>query len=591
MPLAQERFQLDTGWTYSTVRSLLGGLNTALTPSQLAEEQTPAANNVVIRQGRLEIDTGYAAIGNSIVGTPRRTFLFERNSGSIETVLVTNTRFYEWSTTNADWELVSNGTSTTVAVGAVTTDLTVDVADITGFTDGEPIAIRLDDGTLHETTIDGSPAGATITIDDAFPSAAGIGNAVFESVTLTGTDPEHVTGLTVPWEDWFVFTNNNDNVQRFDGTDVVDVPGLTATTCKALALFANRLLLIGTTESGTAKPYRVRYCALGNAQSWPSDNFDDTFTSGAPLIAAAPLGPYMILYRRNGGGIVRYEDVGSVTTTFQPKPVVAGHGALSPNSVISLHDRHLVFDSDGIYEYTGGFTTNTAFGARIQRHLFDPNVGDISPQNASRSFAFHESTYDEVFFCYPAKGSTWPNRAVRYQRMTNSFLPRSWSHTLSGFGFFKAEGGTAWDDMTGTWDANTDTWDSQAISTTNATIVLCGSSALVTYEYDLASADDAGLSISFSVESKSFVQGHKEIRVDRLDQFIRGTSVTLEYSLDQGATWTTWATMSPGASFDEVTVANSQFIARDLRWRWSGTGGTFGLEWFGFLHREERSIL
>lgn len=72
---------------------------------------------------------------------------------------------------------------TDVKVAGVATDLTIDVDSITGMSDGDYIGIELDSGSLHWTTINGAPAGDTVTITDALPSAVAVDRTVYVYTT------------------------------------------------------------------------------------------------------------------------------------------------------------------------------------------------------------------------------------------------------------------------------------------------------------------------------------------------------------------------------------------------------------------------
>jgi len=81
------------------------------------------------------------------------------------------------STTTDNFSKEYNRTSMKVA--GVSTDLTIDVNSITGATNGDYIGIKLDDGTMQWTTINGVPSGDTITISTALTGATGINNTVY----------------------------------------------------------------------------------------------------------------------------------------------------------------------------------------------------------------------------------------------------------------------------------------------------------------------------------------------------------------------------------------------------------------------------
>jgi hypothetical protein len=81
------------------------------------------------------------------------------------------------------WHCTQSYVSTQMKVAGVATDLTIDVDSITGLTSGDYIGIELDDGTMQWTTINGAPAGDTVTITVALTGAAAIGNTVYAYTT------------------------------------------------------------------------------------------------------------------------------------------------------------------------------------------------------------------------------------------------------------------------------------------------------------------------------------------------------------------------------------------------------------------------
>ena len=72
---------------------------------------------------------------------------------------------------------------TEIATAGSATDLTIDVDSITGMTDGDYIGIELDDGTLQWTTINGVPAGTTVTITAALTDDVSVDSHVYTYTT------------------------------------------------------------------------------------------------------------------------------------------------------------------------------------------------------------------------------------------------------------------------------------------------------------------------------------------------------------------------------------------------------------------------
>lgn len=72
-------------------------------------------------------------------------------------------------------------TQTTLSAAASGTSLTV--TSITGISDGDYIGVELSDGTVQWTTVNGTPTGSTVDLDDALTSAASDGGYVWAYTT------------------------------------------------------------------------------------------------------------------------------------------------------------------------------------------------------------------------------------------------------------------------------------------------------------------------------------------------------------------------------------------------------------------------
>lgn len=112
-----------------------------------------------------------------------------------------------------------NLTTTSLSAAAVATDTTITVASASGILDGDNIGVLCSDQTIHWTTVNGSPAGTTITLTDAMDAAAASAAAVYVftnkaprplsvtsarvQISATNETPLHVGGR----EDYFMLSN------------------------------------------------------------------------------------------------------------------------------------------------------------------------------------------------------------------------------------------------------------------------------------------------------------------------------------------------------------------------------------------------
>jgi hypothetical protein len=69
--------------------------------------------------------------------------------------------------------------ATEIATAAVDGAGSIVVDSASGISSGDFIGVVVDDGTVHWTTVNGAPAGATITLTDALDDSAGIDNKVY----------------------------------------------------------------------------------------------------------------------------------------------------------------------------------------------------------------------------------------------------------------------------------------------------------------------------------------------------------------------------------------------------------------------------
>jgi hypothetical protein len=101
--------------------------------------------------------------------------------------LVEGQRRYDFGTDH----ITTSYSQGTLDSAVVATDTTIDVTSNTA-SNGDYIGITLDDGSVHWTTVNGAPVGATITLIDAIDAAGSAGNRVVYYTTKANT-PMQIT--------------------------------------------------------------------------------------------------------------------------------------------------------------------------------------------------------------------------------------------------------------------------------------------------------------------------------------------------------------------------------------------------------------
>lgn len=577
---------MEEGWKYTVIPRLDGGLKTDLPAEIIQDSETPALKNVIFKRGRVIVDTGYAAIGQAVEGDPRLGYLFEKRSGTNEALLVTDETLYKWVSGVTEWQYVSTATSTTLSGNEATGQTVLSVTDETGFSASDKIGIVLNDGTMDMTTVASTAAGQ-ITVDDALTGDADSGNAVVQGLTLSGSADIQVDAATVPSNDWFVFTNGVDTPQRYDGTDVADVPGLIAafTTFKAntVAMFKNYLHFGHTEENGTAHPQRIRHSDVADPTNWTTGDAGsaDLLDSSHHIVVARKRGPYLLIYRE--GSITRREFVGSADQVFDDETIIEGEGAASTHSVAETEDAHVFVGKKNIYRYLGGFELEP-IGDDIFEVLFSAE-GEIDPANRNLVLTTFLVERNEVLIFYPSMG-TGITKAARLSLKNNQWSKRVLGHSITGIGEFERTANLTWTTAPGTWAEYTGTWSSASSSAGARLFMLLANAADQPYLYDFVEPQEAGTDIEWEFETKDFGLPDRQTRIEYVDFKIRGSSISIDYSTDLGSSWSSIGTDSPGVSYTRCRHFKP-IVARTVRFRLSGSGAGFGVEWLGIRHRDE----
>lgn len=77
----------------------------------------------------------------------------------------------------------TNFNSTQIATAGSSGDSTIDVDSTTDISDGDYIGVKVDDGTMHWTTVNGSPAGTTVTLTAALDDDVSVDAYVYNYTT------------------------------------------------------------------------------------------------------------------------------------------------------------------------------------------------------------------------------------------------------------------------------------------------------------------------------------------------------------------------------------------------------------------------
>jgi hypothetical protein len=569
-------------YIYKTIDPLLGGLDTSKPGDEIDDHSSPNLLNVIAHREMLKVDTGYSTFGSTVVGYPMLSVQIFYKDGSTDLLLITTTRVYKW--TNSEWQYVDGGSATELSASAAETDTVISVNDASSFTQGDEIFVALDNGGQHHTTVS-SVSTNDITLNDAMPSAASVGNGVGEPVVLNGNLDSQVNFTQWVAGDVLIITNNSDNVKQYNGTSVTDVPNLPGSgSCKAVncEVFNNYLLLINTTESGTNYPQRVRYSAAGDYTDWPAANYTDLYDGEDWLLCPVVMGPYLFIYAERS--IYRCKYIGSASLIFDFELMIAGEGVVSSKGVADVGDYHIFFGNSNIYRYEGDYSIDPIADS-LYYEIFGID-GLLNPAYKDRVFGMYIEELDEIWLFFASVNNEIPDVVIRYSLVHGGLYLREFHHSLLGFGFYETAVSRTWNKLSGSWLQQDWIWKSKRIVSSSPITLLLGYDPKQVYSYDYLTQGDDGNVVSWYADTKDFTSPSEMIRFDLLEFEAKGPEIKILYSTDGGSSYTTLETRTMGAAFTKHRIYK-QFVADQARFRFEGSKGGFVLKRFKMKYKRE----
>ena len=246
------------------------------------------------------------------------------------------------------------------------------------------------------------------------------------------------------------------------GTDLANLTNWPASTEAAVVRpFKNFLVALDVTKSGTRSPHLVKWSHPADPGSVPSswDETDATKDAGENQLADSESGfifdgrqlrDIFVIYKENSTWGMLFIGGSFVFRFFK---ILGQSGVLTSNCIGVLGNgaRHFVPTSDDVIIHDGQ-QAQSVLDRRMRRFLSTT----MDTTNFNRSFTVANSVDDEMWFCFPESGQTWPNLALVWNWKDGTVSVRE----LANASFIAT--GEIVEDTDETWDADTQVWDDDA---------------------------------------------------------------------------------------------------------------------------------
>jgi hypothetical protein len=185
-------------------------------------------------------------------------------------------------------------------------------------------------------------------------------------------------------------------------------------------------MAFGLTENGENYPTKYRWSALADPGSLPTswDESDATIAAGSDIIDettseildAEPLGEYIIAYTNSSAHVLSF--IGGQFIIAE-RPLLKDRGILAQRCVKEFFKKHFVVGDGEVYIHDGQNPTPILKG-KAYSSVF-PN---ICSQSYEKSFVVPNWYDEEMWFCYPESGCTFPNKAAIWSWKNNTWTLR-----------------------------------------------------------------------------------------------------------------------------------------------------------------------
>lgn len=365
------------------------------------------------------------------------------------------------------------------------------------------------------------------------------------SAPLTGTldDAVSVSYPLLSAEKIAVFTNGIDPIRKVGITGDDAALGGTPPIAKFVRAFGPYLVIAYVTDGGNTYYSRVQWSDTDSCETWSGGNAGSVNLLEDPddITGMGVFGNFLTVHKATSiylGQLVTTSDV------FRFDRKSTGVGCVAEATIQNIPSGEQIFlGSDGIHLFNG--ITAPLIDSPIQDELRET----INPGAVKRSNSVFVEELDEYWLAVPIGSDSDPSTIYKYNWRTQQIY-RDDRPNCTAMSLYLNTTAVTWDSAVGTWDSQTKRWDSNDALALNKVIVF-GNSAGVTHRRESGATTDGTAAIDSLWETKSFTA--TDFGIPDIDRMMRwkglelwalGSTVTVAYSIDNGESWTTAATLT-----------------------------------------------
>ena len=408
---------------------------------------------------------------------------------------------------------------------------------------------------------------------------------------LTGSNIDLVSFATplLSSQPILCITNGKDAIRKWTATGNTAALGGTPPVARFIQEYKT-YLVCANIAGGTDVAQRVQWSDTADPETWDSGNAGavDLVEDGEPITALKLFGNYVCVHKEHSI-YLGYLVSGTAVFLFDRKST--GVGTIANGSIQNLPSGEQIFlAKDGIYLFNG--VTCKTVSPAINEEIRDT----LNAEYAKKAWSILVRSKKEAWIGVPIVGSGYGEVVYKYNYETGIVMKDTRAN-CNAMWIGSSTAGLSWDEMTGTWDEQSARWDGTGLAK-GADVVNYATNDGYTYAISESVKNDDGVAIDAKWITKDYQDSQQRIsRFNKLELWAKGSSVKVEYSIDQGETWVE-ASGSPHTLTDSYPTHESpdvfyfDVVSSQIRFRFSNSnlGETLAIKQFiiNYIPREMR---
>jgi hypothetical protein len=413
-----------------------------------------------------------------------------------------------------------------------------------------------------------------LTKTEDLTKSTGVWNDI-SSAALTGTldDAVSVAYPLLAAEKIAVFSNGIDPIRKVSITGDDANLGGTPPIARFLRAFGPYLVLAYITDGGNTYYSRVQWSDTDSCEVWSGGNAGSVNLLEDPddITGLGVFGNFLTVHKATSiylGQLVTTSDV------FRFDRKSTGVGCVAEATIQNIPSGEQIFlGADGIHLFNG--ITAPLIDSPIQDELRET----INPGAVKRSNSVFVEELDEYWLAVPIGSDPDPSTIYKYNWRTRQIY-RDDRPDCTAMSLYLNTTAVTWDSAVGTWDSQTKRWDSNDALALNKVLVF-GNASGETHKRESGATTDGTSAIDSLWETKSFTAADFGIPdIDRmmrwkgLEVWALGSTVTVDYSIDNGESWTTATTLTLSSYYpSDSAPLNVYFdvVSSSIRFRFTNS--------------------